>query len=267
MPNWNELCPDLLYKIAKFSSNAEGMRGVSKTWRTGLENIATELTITGSPLPLNLASRFHCLASLDLFGCTERLNAVDLEALQRLPLTKLALALDWDDQDDVTLAALRDLSLVRLELMIPSLETQFFTDARLLALKGLPLAFLHLKGANISPSGLAAFQGMPLEGLILPELGTEEGLDVILRDMPLASLELAENHGLGDSFLKMLRGLPLTDLNLGDTNTFTDVGLACLQGMALTQFDMGTAVEKKFTDTGIQVFRGMPLEKSVSESM
>lgn len=52
------------------------MRGVCKAWRTGLDSLATYLSIQGDseyvdwPLPLDLGQRFSCLTSVDLTSYT-----------------------------------------------------------------------------------------------------------------------------------------------------------------------------------------------------
>lgn len=98
-PGWKDLPSELLLKVASFCVKPNALK-VCHAWKTGLETVTTQLIIRESDLPLNLASRFQSLTSLDLhhfggpFGRPGEYNitAQGLEALRDLPqLSSLAL--------------------------------------------------------------------------------------------------------------------------------------------------------------------------------
>lgn len=114
-PNWSDLPPELLYKIAKSCDGTRGMWDVSRAWKSSLESVAHKVVILGSDLPLNLASRFSSLACLDLQDF-DSVAPESLEALQTLPLTSLVVKLGAAKFSEEVSRSLKDLSLARLDL-------------------------------------------------------------------------------------------------------------------------------------------------------
>lgn len=273
-PVWNDLPSELLLKIANSCPGTGGMRGVSRTWQTGLESLASKLRIRGSPLPPNLGQRYPLLSSLCLQGCStmtpellQSIQSLHQQSLQQqLSLLKsLTLALGVQDLTEALLEPLRGLSLEKLDLGL-RWPGQEFTDATLQLLQGLPVINLNLSHTRVSPAGLTALRGLLLTSLHLP---THDGLGdsdlEVLRGMPLTALHLhGENdmsgstpHNLSDTCLGFLRGMPLTVLDLDSADSFSDSGLEVLAGMPLKDLILLRAAS--ITDVGLRVLKGMSL--------
>lgn len=176
IPNWGDLPPELLMKIATSCRDIENlMRGVCKPWKLGLEATSRQLTISGSALPLDLGMRFTALARLNLhccaFGVTPRclrnlqalpsvtsltlkllaaeLNGEMLGALHGLPLAVLAVELAAGELTDGLVGGLRSLNLARLDLELAG-ERDLFEDAHLGRLAGrfyILSTYLDFRGA------------------------------------------------------------------------------------------------------------------------
>lgn len=294
--NWNELPADLLLKIATCVAGTAGMRGACRSWRTGLEAVATKLKIKGSNLPLSIDLRFSSLTTLDLQDCS-LVTAEGLWALQNLrSLTSLSLKMDTEDFNEPFLGGLRGISsLTELDLDLTSIEDPDFTDERLKMLHGLPVIPIRLDFTGLeNPPSRALLLGLPaLRSLTLHECWTDDlealkGLQLetlkigescslsdeamgSLRGMPLTSLDFGignfEGSELSDVGMEALRGLPLTNLNLGSKHWVTDAGLDALRGMPLTRLDTGSServfgvlpMPGGFTDAGLVALGGMPL--------
>lgn len=282
-PDWNELPPELLFKVAMVGVPFE-MRTVCKAWKAALECAAMKAYIRGSDLPLNLGSRYLALASLDLTQCA----SVTVEALRSLyGMPRLAnLSLRLSDADFTTefLDAIRGLSLASLDLGSP----YHINGPQLKMLRGLPLVRVNLSAAMgvKEDDFLENLRGMPLTQLHLGERNnfTNAGLEV-LKEMPLTDLDLGWEHRFSDA--EALRGLPLkflklgggsngfsdpallvlrdvhslVSLDLGGSYRITDEGLVTLRGIPLTAFDFGGCVyvECPFTDAALEGLVGMPL--------
>lgn len=225
-PNWNDLPTELLLKIAS-SSGTGVMWDVSRTWRTSLEGVATQLTIIGSDLPLSLPTRFLSLTSLNLQGCTSEVTAASLELLKQLPLTNLAIRTTWEDLSEEVTGGLRGLSLASLDLGLE--DPQRATDALLERLKGLPLTSLNLGDSEVSGPGLASLQGMPLAALVLDGIDMGDNSFEMLRGMPLTDLSLHWCLRVLDAGCEVLLGMPLTRLNLAGSG-ISNIGLEYLKG-------------------------------------
>lgn len=274
-PNWNDLPAELLLKIASSCSQTEGMMGVSKIWKAGLETVSTRLTVRGPELPLTLASRFTFLTSLDLQQCAA-VSPESLEALQSLPLANLALKQQPGDFTEAISSALRSLSLARLELDLENQEGRFgFPFPEFTCFLGLPVVSLRTYNSAHCEADALPLQSLPLTDLTLwGEFPDDCDLLGILRGKSLTSLELSENFEriFSDKCLEALRGMPLKALILGNCDDVTDEGLEVLKGMQLTALDISSNDANSpyhlncLSDAGLQVLRGMPLTKLMLES-
>lgn len=203
-------------------------------------------------LPLNF---------LDLSGCTS-VSAEALDSLQYLPrLTHVILKMEVAELTEKVLASLKLLSLESLFLDTNGSE---ITNTVLESLEGLPLCFLDLACAPVSPSALSHLYGMPLICLVLPYIDpplafSDADLEA-LWDMPLTELDLGGSNNLSDMFLlDFIGAMPLTDLHLGTQNNFSNAGLQALRGMQLKSLRLGSG--KNITDSGLEVLKGLPLSK------
>lgn len=115
MVPWADLPAEILFKIEQSCSQTEGMRGACKDWRVSLQSCTTQVAITGTPLPLSIATRFTNLTALDLRSCPS-VSTAALAPLQGLPLASLSLEIEMRDLSMALLQSLRDLSLASLDL-------------------------------------------------------------------------------------------------------------------------------------------------------
>lgn len=159
---WGDLPTELLQKIAISYPGLQNLiRGVCKSWKTGLEANCTQLKISETALPPDLGVRFSSLAKLDLYFCMPDVTPRGLRALRALPslsslrlkftegqhtmeflgalrglsLKVLALELAAADITDASVAALRALNLSRVDLLLPE-EHGDFSDVHLRRLAG-----------------------------------------------------------------------------------------------------------------------------------
>ena len=160
------------------------------------------------------------LTSLNVRGCRE---IRDLTILQSMPLTYLVLN-DCDQIRDLTI--LEGLKIVSLHLA----NCRPIKD--LAPLKGMPLATLNLGNcAQLQRPG-EILRDLPLATLDMT--GTQIQDLTFLRGMKLRSLSLSFNGGIKD--LSPLRGLELTSLRMVGCGQIQD--LMPLQGMPLTLLDL-----------------------------
>lgn len=216
----------------------EIMKAISRAWKAACEAAATHVFIRGSPLPLNLGSRFPSLTTLDLQECTD----ASPEALSSLRnLHQLSnLKMNFGDVKDGHVEALRSLPLAALELE-PGYTS--VTGSTLERFKGLPLVHLELRDTSMNPDAIGDLKGMLLKSLRLPNLyllcpshprcTVAADLDV-LKGMSLQTLDLG-GQNLRNKDLGILQELPsLTDLALGHSWHYdlgwSDITLAALGG-------------------------------------
>lgn len=262
-PAWEELPAELLLKIAHSCSGTSGMRGACRAWRTGLESVITKLCIESWPAKLSsqLACRFP------LLECFEVLSHLyvpkKLDALRDLSLSRLALKVPSrlsDRKLQHIFDKLRELRVDELVLW----EKGFPVKEDILSrLHGLPIFRLDVKG--ITDSGLLKIRTLPLTSLRLCD-GSEEKMNindsglVSLRGMRLREFIIftfTPWQNLTDRGLSAFQGMPLTLLELHGCNGITNEGLEVFRGMSLTSFSFYPA--RNITDAGLEVLRGMPL--------
>lgn len=82
-PQWEDRPPELLLKVATSCHGIQNlMRGVCRTWKTGLEANSTKLAIAESALPHTLPERFPFLTELDLTRVDHLVSSRHLRKLQ-----------------------------------------------------------------------------------------------------------------------------------------------------------------------------------------
>lgn len=275
LPDWDQLLPDLLLKIASYGVTNE-MRGASKTWRFCLESCITALAIRRSRLPLNLATRFLSLTSLDLTKCT-LVTPKRLQALEALPLTSLALRVKPDSEGVPTVdfsrglvEALMGLNLAQLKLHLGSEETstRCYVIDWLECFSDLPVVSLHLEKMEMYPIFMQSILSMPklieftLSGENHVGRFLNERRDYVLHFLQgksLTALNLEDFHYtiLEDANLEDLKGMPLASLTL-DCGSVTDTGFGYLRGLPLSNLQIELA--SQMTDSGLEnMLSGMPL--------
>lgn len=185
------------------------------------------------------------------------LTGACLKWLAGLPLTKLFMAgiavTDEEMADFTGLAALVDLGFQRgcwvgsgitargfgglknlrlraLDLNAGLPKSLCVDDKFLEMLKGMPLQFLDLSGADlISNQGLKELRNLPLTKLVLDRCASISDMAYLpFPGMPLSSLSLRNCDKLTDAGIVPLLGLPLTDLDLTGCEGLTDTGLLML---------------------------------------
>lgn len=276
-PQWDDLPVDLLCKISRSTRGTEGMRGVCRAWKVGLESTCTRLKCHIYPMPPNFVSRFQSLRELDLWEVLAPTPS-QLKALKDLPfLTKMFLTLTWGELS-------REMSEVLQDIAIPELSLQLGCEAdddegsnSMGLLEGLPLKLLEVRGADTSQAGLEPLRRLPLVDLFLggrPVEGSDWG-DVleVVQGKPL------ESFGLGgcwvdvrkssnkpflyitDLSLEALWGMSLDFLDLLYCDQVSDEGLQFLRGMPLTILGIRCNETNQFTDAIFEILRSLPLEE------
>lgn len=282
-PDWSGLPSELLIKIAHSAAGTDGMRGVCRTWKAGLEELASKLSICGPDLPLNLPGRFGLLTSLNLYQC-ELVSVEGLEALGDIPLQSLALRLKQPDLVTPELIhALRNLGLARLDLELGEKVCSSSCDDEDAAsrtswspppvfdldlLEGLPVRHLEVRDVDTREDALEPLRDMPLTSLVLSGNSEAPKTDILelLGGKALSILDLSRFEGgnFDDSQMAYLQDMvDLVDLRLGrDSYGLTTEGLEFLLGKRLTSLDLSlNEATEAWDDTiDLEVLRGMPLQ-------
>lgn len=277
-PNWNDLPPELLEKIAQVTSGTEAMRGVSREWKRGLESVCTKLRCYSTPPPTNLATRFLSPRKLVLWGISSP-PPTELSALRNLPALKnLYLKLSWGELNKEISEVLHSFSLDKLSLKLgcASDNAKGCSRAWVGLLEGLPLRSFHLHGADLSQAGLDPLRKLPLVRLTLggrPVLGSEWGdifdvvrgkslkrLDIDRFTMEYWPVHSKPCHFVNGSSLKALSGMPLQALKLTYCDEISDEDLAFLKYAPISVLDITCSTKCKLTDATCKVMGSLPLE-------
>lgn len=278
-PNWNDLPPELLVKIAeRVGAGSEVMKTISSVWKTACEAAACHVSIRGSSLPLNLASRFHSLASLDLQQCTE-VSPESLRSLHGLrQLTSLKINLFH--LTDALTGPLLELPLASIELAQKP-DSYDFTYASLEGPAGLTSVGLDLayrfdewdeegRLIELPPQALAALKSMPFsslefnvdrngDGMRSGEDCGNQGFRDVFVEMPLRKLDLGCEFSGYRRLRRFLLTQPLLDtLNLGCFCTGLE-SMFAIRGLPITSLDLGDCGEF-FKQSYFEILRSLPLK-------
>lgn len=257
---WNDLLPDLLVKIASGREDLKAMQLVCKSWAAGFRDSASRVRMDASGYVLHALPTVSPFRSLLTVRLMVVLSGPCLQALRGSTVRVLDLSSCSGISPEV-LSSLEGSAVTDLDLS----SSDEVNDGCIQALCGIDLSLtrLNISFTKVGDGGLGELRRLPsLRSLLLIELESENPIESvdILRALPLTSLalEFKDDSRFEDlDWLTGLRGMQLSNLSVvGD---FLDESFNGLEGMPLVNF--AAVGSDFFSDVGMAVFRGMPLQR------